>query len=85
MKIFKIKIKQKLEEWPDKELKNWLNKEQSTIKFWKEWLTDDTWRQVFSQILKIKNKQKLEECTDKPLKNWLNPMKFKNKWLASCI
>ena len=33
MKIFKIENKQKLEEWPDKELKNLLNKEQSPIKF----------------------------------------------------
>ena len=80
-----IKNKQKLEEWPDKELKNWLNNEQSPIKFWKEWLIVDTWQHVFSQILKIKNKQKLEECTDKPLKNWLNPMKFKNEWLIECI
>ena len=39
MKIFKIKNIQKLEEWLDKALRNWLNKEQSPIKFWKEWLT----------------------------------------------
>ena len=63
MKIFKIENKQKLKEWPDKELKNWLNKEQNPIKFWKEWLT------LTIDSMYLVKKKKLEECIDKPLKN----------------